>query len=134
MHSRSSLALLPCLLFFVASRLEAAEHTKDSLETVKEKLAQEKAVLIDVREQDEWDAGHLQGAVLLPLSQLKDAGAAEEAVKVLPKKKILYCHCKAGRRALTAGDILKKLGYDVRPLKQGYDELLKAGFPKADEP
>ena len=35
--------------------------------------------------------------------------------------------------ALTAADLLKKQGYDVRPLKDGYKDLLKAGFPKAEK-
>jgi hypothetical protein len=34
----------------------------------------------------------------------------------------------AGRRSLEAADILKNFGYDVRPLKPGYRDLIKAGF------
>jgi rhodanese-related sulfurtransferase len=49
----------------------------------------------------------------------------------VPKDKIIYTHCKAGGRALTCGDILKAQGYDVRPLKPGYEDLIKAGFQKA---
>ena len=55
------------------------------------------------------------------------------AVKQLPKDKVIYCHCRAGGRALLAADILKKLGYDVRPMKEGYEDLLKAGFIKSDK-
>jgi rhodanese-related sulfurtransferase len=109
----------------------AAEHTKDSLETVKSRLKDKSAVLVDVREQKEWDEGHLQDASLIPLSKLKVEKEAEKVTKDLPKKKIVYCHCAAGVRALTAADILKKQGYDVRPLKAGYKDLLDAGFPKA---
>lgn len=110
----------------------AAEHTKDSLETVKERLKDNSAVLVDVREQKEWDSGRLQDARLMPLSKLKN-GEATKLTKDLPKKKIVYCHCGAGVRALTAADILAKQGYDVRPLKHGYKDLLKAGFPKAEK-
>ena len=52
--------------------LEPKEHTKDTLETVKEKLAEKKAVLVDVRDLVEWNAGHVQGAVLLPWRDLQD--------------------------------------------------------------
>jgi rhodanese-related sulfurtransferase len=52
-------------------------------------------------------------------------------LKLLPKDKIIYTHCKAGGRALMCGDILKKQGYDVRPLKPGFSDLLQAGFDKA---
>jgi rhodanese-related sulfurtransferase len=36
-----------------------------------------------------------------------------------------------GVRAVAAAKILEKLGYNVRPLKPGYEELVKAGFQKA---
>jgi rhodanese-related sulfurtransferase len=111
-------------------RALAADHTKDTPEMVKKALADKKAVLLDVREQSEWDAGHLQGAQLLPLSKLKGDDITT-LLKDLPKDKPIYAHCRSGGRCLTAADILIKQGYDVRPLKQGYQDLLEAGFPKA---
>jgi phage shock protein E len=108
-------------------------HTKDSLDTVKSNVKDGKAVIIDVREQGEWDAGHLKGAVLMPMSKLRNEKQAAEMLKSLSKDKIIYTHCKAGGRALSCGDILKSEGYDVRPLKPGFDELLKAGFEKATD-
>jgi rhodanese-related sulfurtransferase len=134
MKLATGLLMMAVLLRFGASAA-AAEHTKDSLEKVKESVGQKKALVVDVREQSEWDEGHLEGARLVPLSTLKadakNKDFVEKLAREVPKDKIVYCHCKAGRRALTAADILKDLGYDVRPLKQGYQELLDAGFPKA---
>ena len=122
------------LVFFWLLALSAltvqGQHTKDSLETVKKRLEEKKAILIDVREQGEWDAGHLNAAQLVPLTKLR-AGVKE---KTLPKDKIIYCHCRSGGRVLIATSILKPLGYDIRPLKQGYQQLLKAGFEKAADP
>ena len=43
----------------------------------------------------------------------------------------MYTHCVMGVRALAAAKILQKLGYNVRPLKAGYEDLVKAGFEKA---
>ena len=108
-----------------------ADHTKDTLDTVKKAVADEKAVLLDVREKSEWDDGHLKDAKLLPLSALKAEPKAEDVAKIIPKGKVVYCHCAAGVRSLKAADELKKLGYDVRPLKPGYADLLKAGFAPA---
>ncbi len=110
-------------------------HTVDSLKQVQERLTDKSALLIDVREKDEWDAGHLAQAQLVPLSELREgAGQSEYAaqlVKTLPKDKIVYCHCRSGGRVFVATPLLKKLGYDIRPLKAGYADLVEAGFKKA---
>lgn len=117
----------------LASTLPAAAPTDDSLKTVKENVDAKKAVLVDVREQAEWDDGHLKAAVLLPLSDLKNGVDAETLAKRLPKNKVIYTHCVAGIRSCTAADVLLKYGYEVRPLKPGYRHLLRAGFRKANE-
>jgi phage shock protein E len=131
---RSPVFLASILLATLAGNAGwSAEHTKDSLDAVSKALTDKKAILLDVREQSEWDDGHLKQAVLLPLSVL-DAGADAKTVgKVLSKDKVIYIHCHSGRRCLKAADILDKQGYDVRPLKAGYPDLLKAGFPRADK-
>ena len=99
----------------------AAEHTSDSLETVKKNLADKKAVLIDVRELNEWRDGHLKDAKFLPLSELKKKAAVEDLAKLAPKGSIVYLHYAAGVRSLKAAELLKETGYDLRPLKQGYN-------------
>jgi phage shock protein E len=123
------------LSIFTTGRLvfaqEPLSHTKDSLDAVKDNVKAGKAVIVDVREQNEWEAGHLKSAVLIPQSKLKQESQLAELLKGLPKDKIIYTHCRAGGRALACGDILKKQGYDVRPLKAGFDDLVKAGFDKA---
>ena len=115
----------------VAGVAVAADHTTDSLETVKTSVADGKAVLVDVREADEWTDGHLKAARHLALSDLKKGVPAETLKKVVPAGKVVYLHCASGRRCLTAADLLKKQGYDVRPLKAGFDDLVTAGFEKA---
>jgi phage shock protein E len=119
----------------LAALQDPVEHTKDSLESIKAAMAKKDAVLVDVREQREWDEGHLDGALLVPLSWLREESKgdkfAERLGEKLPAKKILYVHCRSGGRALTAAGILRKQGYDARPLKAGFDELRKAGFSLA---
>ena len=74
----------------------------------------------------------------MPLSDLRkmtsDAAVRQKLEKNLPKDRIIYCHCASGVRVRTAGDILGKLGYDIRPLKDGFNNLRKAGFPVAENP
>jgi len=133
--------LLSRLLAFLAlcvllvGQAAAVEYTKDGYDTVREKLAQGKAVLIDVREAGEWKQGHLADATLMPLSDLrkmsKDTELRDSVLRALPQDKIIYCHCASGVRVITATQILEKLGYKIRPLEAGYKELLEAGFPRA---
>ena len=126
--SAAGLVLLSATLAVVAQ--EPLKHTQDSLDTVKENLKAGKAVLLDVREQNEWDAGHLKAARLVPQSKLKMESALADLLKTLPKDKVIYTHCRAGGRALACGEILKRHGFDVRPLKAGYNDLVEAGFEK----
>ena len=128
-----SASLVVVVLILSASRGAAQEHTTDTSDQIKKALADKKAILIDVREQKEWDEGHLKDAGLLPLSKLNAGATKEELEKAIPKGTIVYLHCKAGGRCLSAAEILKKQGYDARPLKDGYEDLLKAGFPKAEK-
>lgn len=121
--------MLALAIASVAGAALAVEHTKDSLEAVQQAVAEQKAVIVDVREPEEWNQGHLSGARSLPLSTLEKGVPPESLAKLLPKAKIIYVHCLSGGRCLTAADILSPLGYDVRPLKPGYPALVAAGFP-----
>ena len=110
-------------------------HTIDSLTAVKQLLADKTAMMIDVREQREWDAGHLAAAKLLPLSTLRNTSGEKLAAtisKIIPRDKIIYCHRLSGGRVLAATPILERLGYDVRPLRAGFSALVEAGFDKAE--
>ncbi len=116
-----------CTMLFGAD----LEHTKDTLDVVKSRVEEKKAVLVDVRDASEWKDGHVQDALHLPLADLEGKIDEVKLREKLPKDKIIYTHCAAGYRSLKAGKILVKYGYDVRPLKSGYDELIKAGFKAA---
>ena len=61
------------------------------------------AVLLDVREADEFRSGHIPGAVNVPLSAIEQA--------TLPKDKPLYVYCLRGTRSKQAVSCLKQMGY-----------------------
>ena len=123
---------LPTAILTMASGavdlLAELKHTEDSLQTIKERIADKKAVLVDVRELVEWNDGHIEGAIHLPFRDLQDKFDATALRDKLPKDTIIYTHCMVGFRALKAAKILEKHGYEIRPLKPGYKELLEAGF------
>ena len=112
----------------LATPAVAGKHTKDSLETVQNRLAEKKAVLIDVREEKEWKQGHLKAAKLLPLSHLERGVSKDKLQEFLPKGKIVYLHCASGVRCIEAAELLTDLGFEVRALKPGYDDFVEAGF------
>jgi rhodanese-related sulfurtransferase len=127
----SRLLLAAIVAAAAAGPAAAAGHTKDPLPAVQQAVAAGQAVIVDVREPDEWAQGHIAGARLVPLSALEAGVDPARLARLLPKDKIIYCHCLMGGRCLEAATILGPLGYDVRPLKPGYPQLIQAGFPAA---
>ncbi|MBA4106115.1 MAG: rhodanese-like domain-containing protein [Pirellula sp.] len=121
------------LALAVAPSLHAIEFTEDSLKTVKKAVDAEKATLVDVRSQKEWDKGHVDGAIFLPVTSLTDELDEKTLAKTLPKKGRYYIHCAVGIRATRAGEYLEERGYEVKVLKPGYQQLIEAGFKKAEE-
>jgi len=108
--------------------IDDLEHTKDSLKSIKDRIEEKKAVLVDVRDVIEWNAGHIEGATHLPFRDLQDKFDEKVLREKLPKGTIVYTYCVVGMRSLKAGKIIAEYGYDIRPLKPGYKELLEAGF------
>jgi rhodanese-related sulfurtransferase len=94
-------------------------------------VAEEKAVLVDVRSQEEWDKGHIECSIFLPVTSIRKQSYPETMTSELPEEKILYTFCVVGMRAKKAAAALEKDGFTVRALKPGYDDLLKAGFTEA---
>ena len=120
------------ILLFACTLVTAAEHTKDTPEVVKQKLKAKTAILVDVREVEEWNEGHLDAAILWQLSDINDGPSMGDLKAKFGDKEIVYLHCRSGGRVLLAAEKLKDKGYDIRPLKPGYEALLKAGFKKAE--
>ena len=101
---------------------------KKELELIKKEIEEGRAVLFDVREEDEWNAGHLKSADFVPLSQLKEGLAPQN--KDLAKK--TYLHCRSGKRVLMAKPLLKTMGFkDVVALNEGFAELVENDFEAA---
>ena len=79
-----------------------------SQDEAKEMMDSQEVVILDVREQDEFDSGHIAGAVLLPVGSISEATAAE----VIPEKdSVVLVYCRSGNRSKTASEKLVELGY-----------------------
>jgi putative heme-binding domain-containing protein len=115
----------------MVAEFSEAGHILDPLDVVQSRVQEGKAVLLDIREQSEWDAGHLKIAKLVPLSVLR-GGDVAGFVDGLPKDKPIYVHCRSGRRVLACAEMLRDSGLDIRPLSAGFDALVEAGFAPAE--
>lgn len=87
--------------------LTTAEYRKINAKEAKIMIDEGNVVILDVRERSEYDEGHIEDAVFLPYTEIKD-----KAAQVLPDKgaKILV-YCRSGRRSEIAARELVSLGY-----------------------
>ncbi|WP_329788349.1 rhodanese-like domain-containing protein [Lentzea sp. DG1S-22] len=83
----------------------------------------EGAVLLDVREQDEWDAGHAPGALHIPMSEI--AGRLGD----VPNDVQLYVVCRAGGRSARVTQYLNQNGWEAVNVEGGMQHWEAAGRP-----
>ncbi len=79
--------------------------------------------LLDVREPDEWQAGHIADSQHIPLGQLR------ERLGEVPKDKTILAVCRSGNRSDSAARGLRTLGYEVENLDGGVTAWKRAGLP-----
>lgn len=104
-----ALILLAGLFIFgFAFKGNNSDNALISYAKLQEKLTQkEDFILLDVRTQEEFKAGHIPTAILLPYDAIE-----KQASKVLPDtNKEIIVYCRSGRRSAIAADTLQKLGY-----------------------
>ena len=104
--------IMPLLLFLLlltgCGGNSADGYQQISQEEAKEMMDTQEVILLDVREQDEYDSGHIPGAVLLPVGTIDETTAAE----VIPEMdSTVLVYCRSGNRSKTASAALAGLGY-----------------------
>jgi rhodanese-related sulfurtransferase len=85
------------------------------------------ALLVDVREPDEWTAGHAPGAVHIPLGQLGTRYTE------IPQDGRAYVICRGGSRSNQAAQALAGAGWDVVNVSDGMNGWAAAGRPMTNE-
>ena len=80
--------------------------------------------LLDVRTQDEFDEGHIAGAMLVDVN---DSTFVEQAMKVLDKQRPVAVYCRSGRRSARAANLLSGQGCQVTNLAGGIMAWQDAG-------
>ncbi len=87
-------------------------------------------LLLDVREADEFAAGHLPGAILMPRGLLEFFLSSTPAMESRDLKVVLYC--KTSGRAALAARAMQEMGYlNVQSIAGGFDAWAGAGKPVA---
>lgn len=82
------------------------------------------ALMVDVREQDEWDAGHIEGALHIPMAQLP------QRLSELDKKLATIVVCRSGNRSGKVAAWLINRGYDALNMTGGMLAWNEQGLPE----
>lgn len=77
-------------------------------------LSETRALLVDVRDPDEFAAGHIEGAINLPVNELRTR------LSELPRDREIWVYCRVGQRSYYAARILTQSGFRARTLSGGY--------------
>ncbi|MDY3013616.1 MAG: rhodanese-like domain-containing protein [Evtepia sp.] len=105
------LSLLLSLLLLLAgcgSGSAGTGYQQISQEEAKAMMDMQEVIVLDVREQNEYDSGHIPGAVLLPVGTIDETTAADA---IPAKDATVLVYCRSGNRSKTAAAALAKLGY-----------------------
>jgi rhodanese-related sulfurtransferase len=79
------------------------------------------ALMLDVRGEDEWEAGHVEGSAWIPMRELE--GRRDE----LPRDREILVICRSGGRSAKSAEALTKWGYDARNVAGGAQAWAEAG-------
>lgn len=96
-----------------------------SLKELRKKIAQQDVVVLDVRPVEEYEHGHIQRAISIPVEEL--ARRLEE----LPREKEIIAYCR-GPLCVYADEavaLLRKYGYEAKRLQEGFPDWVAMGFP-----
>lgn len=119
-----TLRVLICLAMLLAAAPAAASRPDVAPAAVAELARRDDAPLVlDVRTPEEYAAGHVPGAILIPHDQL--AGRLAE----LDRDRWVLVYCRSGRRADAAQSVLERAGFEVRQIEGSWLRWEAEGHP-----
>lgn len=99
---------------YIATNLLDGSYKQVHFSKMRE-LVENNKFILDVREKNEYEAGHINGSVNIPLSEIRDR------IGELPKDREIFIHCKSGQRSYNACLLLQHLGFkDVYNITAGF--------------
>ncbi|MEK7433523.1 MAG: rhodanese-like domain-containing protein [Cyanobacteriota bacterium] len=110
---------------FDSKTKKSSKNDKIEISTidVKKALTKKDYVLIDVREKDEYDSGHIQDVKLISMGDL------DKQIPLLDKKMKYIAVCRSGVRSLNAAKKMRELGLKAYTMTGGMNEWASKGFP-----
>jgi len=100
-----------------------ANFTTISVQEAKLMIDSGEVFILDVRTQEEYDAGHIRGSNLIPVQVI------ETRLNEIPKDKKILVYCRSGRRSSEASNILVNNGFkEIYNMNGGIDDWIRSGF------
>jgi len=107
---------------------EKTQYTDISVQQGKGMIDRGEVFILDVRTQEEYASGHINGSTLLAVQDIPEQELAEK-LKEIPKDRKILVYCKSGRRSAQASGILAMNGFaEVYNMQGGNTEWMNAGY------
>ncbi len=117
------LAVLSGCLGATTEKPEKANFTTISVQEAKLMIDRGDVFILDVRTQEEYDAGHISGSTLIPVQVI------ETRLNEIPKDQKILVYCRSGGRSSEASNILVNNGFkEIYNMNGGIDDWVKSGY------
>ena len=118
-----TLTLVFALSGCITQQPEKAQYADTSVQQAKEMIDKGDVFILDVRTQEEYNAGHIRNSTLIPVQDLG------KRLNEVPRDREILVYCRTGGRSTAASEILVNNGFtQIYNMKGGITEWTKAGY------
>jgi len=102
---------------------EKVQYTDITVQQAKGMIDRGEVFILDVRTQEEYDAGHIRNSTLIPVQVI------DKRLNEIPRDRKILVYCRSGHRSTQASEILAKNGFkEVYNMKDGIEGWVNAGY------